>query len=139
MRYKMIPPGWKSMDSAPKDGSPILGWCLHAADPYWRPAPPPDPLALLSDPLKEMPEAIVLTTYAAHCEGLSHVEDGPCVLVFGGGWDEGEDGWLPDWWFRDDGSFEVAANPIFYKEIEEVDDELLKLWKCETPAQEDAP
>ena len=55
MKYATIPPGWKSMDSAPKDGSPILGWCLHKADPY------------TTDGGK------TLTTYAAHCTTESNI------------------------------------------------------------------
>lgn len=85
------------MDTAPTD-RPIVAYCKHSADPG------PD-------------EDGRLSLYMGHAEGLSHVEDGWHVLVWGGAWDDRslEDpgaGWMPDWWFANDGTFEVAANPI---------------------------
>jgi hypothetical protein len=93
---------WLPMETALKD-EPILGWCVHEADPYFQ-------------------SNGDLTLYGAHVEGLSHVEDGPHVLVWGGAWDdrtyENENaGWLPDWWFRSDSDFEIAANPIRWRPI----------------------
>lgn len=93
--------GWQPIETAPKD-VPILGWCVHTADVGF------------------IEGGGSLTLYAAHSEGLSHVEDGPHVLVWGGGWADSEEdggGWLPDWWFRSDSEFEVAANPIFWAPI----------------------
>lgn len=89
--------GWNyDMSEAPKD-RPILGLCVHEADPY------------------HVGEG-KLTLYGGHAEGLSHVEDGPHVLVWGGGWDDSSHeysgGWMPDWWFRFGSEFEEAANPI---------------------------
>ena len=85
-RRPPAPISLQPMDTAPTN-CPIVAYCKHSADPG--------------------PDA----------ESLSHVEDGWHVLVWGGAWDDRslEDpgaGWLPDWWFVNDGTFEVAANPI---------------------------
>lgn len=94
--------GWQPIATAPKDGAPLLGWCVHGADPYH-----------LSNGN--------LTLYGGHTEGLSHVEDGPHVLVWGGGWDdrtyEHDGGWMPDWWFQFGSEFEVTANPTHWMPI----------------------
>jgi hypothetical protein len=83
------------MSIAPKD-VPIVAWCNHEADPYT---------------LDERGNR--LTLYAGHAEGLSHVENGPHVLVWGGGWvDTDPDCWMPDWWFQYGSDFEIAANPV---------------------------
>ncbi len=90
-----VPKGLRPMSEAPKD-RPIVAWCDHSADEG------PD-------------EKGRLTLYMAHAEGLSHVSDGGHVLEWGGAWADSEDdggGWLPDWWFRVDSDFEVAANPV---------------------------
>jgi hypothetical protein len=91
-----VPKGLRPMDEAPKD-RPIVAWCVDGAD--------------------EGPgEDGRLSIYKAHAEGLSHVSDGWHVLEWGGAWDdrthEFDGGWLPDWWFRVDSDFEVAANPV---------------------------
>lgn len=94
---------WQHISSAPKDGSPILGWCCHAADPGFAEG-----------------DSGSLTLYAAHAEGLSHVEDGAHVIVWGGAWaDSWEDGGgsLPDWWFQFGSDFEIAANPTHWMMI----------------------
>lgn len=84
------------MPTAPTN-CPIVAYCKHDADPG------PDETGRLS-------------LYMGHAEGLSHVEDGWHVLVWGGAWDdrthEYDGGWMPDWWFLSDGNFETAANPI---------------------------
>jgi len=94
--------GWQTMENAPKD-RPILGWCVHDADPYF-----------LDDGKR-------LTLYGGHTEGLSHVADGAHVLVWGGAWDdrshEYDGGSMPDWWFRSDSEFEVTANPVLWMDI----------------------
>lgn len=90
------------MDSAPKD-RPILGWCVHEADPYSIPG-----------------DSHSLTLYGGHVEGLSHVDNGPNVLVWGGGWADCEDdggAWMSDWWFRFGSQFEEAANPVAWAPI----------------------
>jgi hypothetical protein len=100
---------WQPIESAPKD-RPILGWCVHDADPYFA--------GETSDGRS------YLTTYGGHCEGMSHVEDGPHVLVWGGAYDDStweypSQSGLPDWWFRHGSEFEEAANPIYWMEIPE--------------------
>lgn len=59
VEYK-IPKGFLPIESAPKD-VPIVGYCIHEADPYYE-----------SDTR--------LTIYGAHCEGMTHVQDGFHVL-----------------------------------------------------------
>lgn len=90
--------GWRTMESAPKDGTRILAWCEHDADPY------------------HVSETS-LTAYGAHCEGLSHVEDGYHVIAWGGGSWESTDEYgsgllIPDWWFRAGSEWEEVANPV---------------------------
>lgn len=88
------------IETAPRDGTPIIGLCRHDADLY------------IND------EGDQLTTYRAHCEGLVHVEDGIHVLVWGGEYQEGdwESGYttVPAWWFLNDGHFETPANPTHW-------------------------
>jgi predicted transcriptional regulator len=62
----------------------------------------------------------MITIYSAHCDGMSHVENGPHVLVWGGAVDDRpEDGgaFIPDWWFLSGSDFEVAANPTHWLPI----------------------
>ena len=66
--------GWREISSAPRDGTPIIGWCVHSADSYY------------------VEHVGCLTDYGARVEGLSHVEDGPHVLVWGESY-EVSDGW----------------------------------------------
>lgn len=94
---------WQPMETAPRDGTPILGWCVHEADPYQ--------------------EGDRLTTYGAHAEGLSRVDDGPHVLVWGGeyserDWESGRDEYIPAWWFLSTSEFEVVGNPVLWSPIE---------------------
>lgn len=93
---------WQPIETAPRDGTPILGLCNHDADPY-----------IADDAGK------TLTTYGAHCEGLVHVEDGPHVVCYGGAYQESDcemwlDIYIPDWWFRCGSEFEEVANPTHW-------------------------
>ena len=94
--------GWQPIETAPRDGAPILAWCNHEADPYVEDA-----------------EAGRLTTYGAHCEGLTWASDGYNVVEWGGETSEYGDYnellySIPDWWFVVGSEFEVAANPIYW-------------------------
>ncbi len=91
---------WRPIETVTPEDSPILGWCDHKADPY-------------QDP--DNPKCI--TIYAAHWEGMSHVEDGLHVLEWGGAVDDHPDdggAFIPDWWFLRGLEFEVAANPTYW-------------------------
>lgn len=87
--------GWRPIESAPKDGKPIVGWCDHKANPYWL-------------------ENGDLTTYGAHVEGLGHAADGPQIIVWGGEFDDIDEGYIPPWWFRHGSEWEEAANPTHW-------------------------
>lgn len=85
---------WQPIDTAPKD-KPILGWCVHKADPYYEEG------------------GDRLTIYGAHAEGLGAVPDGPHVLEWGG--EYSEDDWtIPNWWFRYGSDFLEVANPTHW-------------------------
>lgn len=87
--------GGSPMDTAPRNGMPILAWCDHDADPYF------------------MPDDKRLTTYGAHVEGLSqHVPTGWAIVVWGGEYYDSDDGYTPPWWFLHDGDWEMPANPV---------------------------
>lgn len=87
--------GWQDISTAPKNGNPILGWCVHAADPYHE-------------------GEGRLTIYGAHCEGLGSVPDGPHVVVWGGEYDDIDYGYIPAWWFRAGSEWEEVANPTHW-------------------------
>jgi hypothetical protein len=118
------PTGWQPMETAPKDGTPILGWCDHEADPYFA-----------NDGTGN------LTLYGGHVEGMSNVEDGPHVIVWGGSWDdrsheEPTAGYIPDWWFQYGSDFEIAANPTRWMPIPQVNGTSLKGSSPATPPGE---
>jgi hypothetical protein len=99
---------WQPISTAPRDGSAILGWCVHEADPYY-----------IED---EVGGGVgCLTDYGARVEGLSHVEDGPHVLVWGEAY-EVSDGWenpsftTPAGWELSH-DCEVMANPTHWMPI----------------------
>lgn len=91
---------WQPIETAPKD-RPIIGWCVHSADPYW-----------LDDGKR-------LTPYGSHAEGLRHVDDGAHVLVWGGeysenDWEMGINCHVPAYWFQNGSDYEVVANPTHW-------------------------
>jgi hypothetical protein len=90
---------WQPIETAPKDGTVILAYCNHEIDPY-----------------NDGPNR--LTLYAAHSEGMGHAPTGYHIVTWGGAFDDST--WeytgasLPDWWFVEGTSFEVAANPTHW-------------------------
>lgn len=87
-----------------KEGQLILAVTSHEDDEY------------------HINETGVLTTYGAHCEGLTCAMDGMHVLVWGGEYVETGEygdvlGYIGPWWFVNDGTFETPANPILYLPI----------------------
>lgn len=96
---------WLPMNSAPRDGTAILAWCVHESDAYF------------SKQEKEF------TTYAAHCDGLGpNVKDGPNVVVWGGEYREADlfpesTTYVPPWWFLEGSQFEIPANPVAWTPI----------------------
>lgn len=104
-----FPAPWHSMESAPKDGSPILAWCDHEADHF------------IQDE-----ETGYLTTYTAHSEGYGqHAQDGYQVVAWGGEyrdkgtWEEPQNIYIPDWWFVHGSDWEIPANPICWAPLPE--------------------
>lgn len=80
------------MNAAPKDRHVVV-WVDHKSDPYF-------------DSDKR------LTTYGAHCESFGRCQDGLQIVVWGGEWDDSDDGYVPAWWFVRDTDFESVANPV---------------------------
>lgn len=90
---------WLPIESAPKDGVPVLGWCVHDADPYY------------------FSGTGELSPYGAWLEGGRRVEDGPHVVIRGGGYSDSDGEFMPDWWFRDGSDYEEVANPVYWTPI----------------------
>ena len=94
---------WRTMDDAPRDGTVVLVWCQHDADPDHEPEP-----------------STHLTPYGAWCEGgLGRAADGYQVARWGGGYydsnaPDGPPEEMPDWWMVEvgDGDDPVPANPV---------------------------
>lgn len=87
---------WLPIETAPKDGTPIVALCKHNADSYY--------------------DGEGLTDYGARCEGLSHVDDGPHVIAWepaqeiSNGWEYPAE-WVPAGWHLT-ADIEKMANPI---------------------------
>lgn len=90
---------WQPIETAPQDGTPILGWCSHEADSGER-------------------AAGTLSHYATACEGLGHVKDGYNVVSWveeslEGSWEEGYCT-VPGYWALADECGECCANPTHW-------------------------
>lgn len=90
--------GWQPMETAPRDGTQVLGYCVHKADPYY--------------------DGDRLTDYGARVDGLGHVEDGVHAIC----WEDARqesDGWespsytIPAGWVHN-ADPEQMANPILW-------------------------
>ena len=92
---------WQPIETAPRDGKPIL--------------------AFIDDKAGNCADcgADKMCLYHAHAEGMSFVESGYAIIQWGGAWDDRsyefpEGGYMPDWWFRVGSEFEEAANPTHW-------------------------
>lgn len=90
--------GWRPIETAPRDGTKVLGWCNHKADPYW------------------LNDGFSLTDYGLHSESVAHARDGIHVVEWGGEYHD-VDCVMPNWWFVSGTDFEVAANPTHWKPL----------------------
>ncbi|MBU2788611.1 hypothetical protein HFQ13_10455 [Acidithiobacillus sp. VAN18-1] len=96
------------MDSAPKDGTPILAYCVHESE-------------------TQIDDSGEYTTYGAHVNEFTPVPDGFHVLVWGGEYDSDDSDYedfdldnhfhVPNWWFRHGSDFEEVAAPVAWKPI----------------------
>ena len=102
-----VPCAWHPIDTAPRDGTPILAWCdtnCHDSKCGYSEACADD-------------KCLTLCLYHGHSEGAASAGDGFVIVEWGGSWDDStweypNQGWMPDWWFRTESEFEEAANPI---------------------------
>lgn len=91
------------MQTAPKNGSIILAWCVHEEDPVMA------------------GRSRIASPYAMHLlSGADHVPNGPALIRWGGGFDPSlvpsgiqvGSHPFPDWWFSHDSDWDMAAFPV---------------------------
>lgn len=87
--------GWQPIETAPKDGTKILGYCVHED-------------AVLFDE-----ETGLLTPYGFYSENFRSVENGIHIVEFGGEFVEG-DIVVPASWFVYNTDYEAAAFPTHW-------------------------
>jgi len=94
---------WQPIETAPKEGRPILVWYDHDADPYQDPNNPGN-----------------LTDYAAHAEGADFLPGaGYCIATYSPGeWETtdeyGSGYWLPPVWVVYDDDYGTVCNPTHW-------------------------
>ena len=97
---------WKPIKTAPKDGTVILAYCVHSADPYWDEDGGP-------------------TTYGWNCEDYSgHVEDGFHLIEWGEEYIETDEygtvtATTPAWWYLAGSDPYIPANPTHWMPLPE--------------------
>lgn len=104
---------WQKIETAPKDGTAILAWCVDECN---------DPMCAASNVASN--EAKNLCMYHGHGEGLSSSGNGLVMVQWGGAWDDrtwedSDAGYMPDWWFRVGSEFEEASNPTHWMPLPE--------------------
>jgi hypothetical protein len=96
---------WQPISDAPKDGTPVIVWFDHGADPY------------VEDEVTGR-----LTGYAANAEGGEFADGrGQCFAVWSDalevqdGWEQ-PSYWVPGCWFVAIGNevTEIACNPVYW-------------------------
>jgi len=110
---------WRTIDTARKDGMPILVWHDHDSDSY-----------------VENKTTGSLTPYGCYAEcNRYHKTSGPVVAVWLEGYsDDDSDGWgeptyYPGWWFVDDTNFETPIAPTHWMPIEKPSEDVIKVYE----------